>query len=506
MASANIFHGSSRAGLPRDAVQIIPGRFCFLCMTGTPRDTQTIHFFSTDDRFQYEPFFADFGPLNLSCIYKYAKLLESKLEETKGCQKILIHCTSTEVDRRANAALLIGAAQMLLFGVTAQEAYRPFFSCPKFEPFRDATCGPCSFKLTVLDCLKGLEYAMKLGWFDYKTFNVDEYDYYEKLENGDMNWIIPNRLLAFSCPSSATGDNDGYTTCTPEDYVAVFNRLGIKTVIRLNKRQYDARKFTDRNIEHVDLFFLDGTCPSREIIQKFLHVVENRDHPIAVHCKAGLGRTGTLIGCYAIKNFRFPAVEWIGWNRMCRPGSVLGPQQQFLTEIQHELFQMSVAENLRNPRRTQLSKSPAGSSTASSTHLKDDLADCLAKLSLDDRRVAEYGDAGQGERLLNAKRQQQAGVSSGTPPTAAPPVNGIDRGPQRKILPLPLLLSRPLSSTTVPFTELRKGPSMGTTVNLAPSKCASTVTTAGGAGHDGVPSSIAAAAGRAPRCSARSDR
>lgn len=53
---------------------------------------------------------------------------------------------------------------MLLFNVTAHEAYRPFVAIsPRFVAFRDATVGPCSFELTVLDCLKGLEYAMSVS-------------------------------------------------------------------------------------------------------------------------------------------------------------------------------------------------------------------------------------------------------------------------------------------------------------------------------------------------------
>lgn len=47
---------------------------------------------------------------------------------------------------------------------------------------------------------------------------------------------------------------------------------------------------------------------------------------------AGLGRTGTLIGCYLIKHFRFTAAEAIAWIRICRPGSIIGPQQNFLEE------------------------------------------------------------------------------------------------------------------------------------------------------------------------------
>ena len=38
-----------------------------------------------------------------------------------------------------------------------------------------------------------------------------------------------------------------------------------------------------------------------------------------MHCKAGLGRTGTLIACYALKHYYFPAAALIGWVRIARP-------------------------------------------------------------------------------------------------------------------------------------------------------------------------------------------
>lgn len=65
------------------------------------------------------------------------------------------------------------------------------------------------FSLQILHCLKGLEYAIKLKWFDVRNFNLRDYEFYERIENGDMNWILPNKFLAFSGPSASQRDPDG---------------------------------------------------------------------------------------------------------------------------------------------------------------------------------------------------------------------------------------------------------------------------------------------------------
>ena len=59
---------------------------------------------------------------------------------------------------------------------------------------------------------------------------------------------------------------------------------------------------------------------------------------VSVHCKAGLGRTGSLIGCYIMKHWRWTALETVAWLRICRPGSIIGHQQEWLEEKQAEMW------------------------------------------------------------------------------------------------------------------------------------------------------------------------
>uniref|UniRef100_A0A8C8H883 Cell division cycle 14A n=1 Tax=Oncorhynchus tshawytscha TaxID=74940 RepID=A0A8C8H883_ONCTS len=309
-------------------------RLYFATLRSKPKSTANTHYFCTDDEFIYENFYADFGPLNLAMLYRYSCKLNKKLKSFTLTRKRIVHYTSFDQRKRANAAVLIAAYAVIYLKKTPEEAYRALISGSNasYLPFRDASFGNCTYNLTILDCLQGIRKALQHGFFDFETFDVDEYEHYERVENGDFNWIVPGKFLAFSGPHPKSKIENGYPLHAPEAYFPYFRKHNITTVVRLNKKIYDAKRFTDAGFDHYDLFFVDGSTPNDVITRRFLHICESTDGAVAVHCKAGLGRTGTLIGCYLMKHYHFTAAETIAWIRVCRPGSIIGPQQHFLED------------------------------------------------------------------------------------------------------------------------------------------------------------------------------
>ncbi|CAG5120853.1 unnamed protein product [Candidula unifasciata] len=324
------------------ASEFIKDRLYFASLRTKPKSTSHTHYFCIDEELVYENFYADFGPVNLGLLYRFCCLVNKKLKSFSLAKKRIVHYTSFDPHKRANAAFLIASYAIIYLKKTPEEAYRPLVAGtnPPFLPFRDASFGPCTYNLTLLDCLNGLNKALVNGFFNFETFDVDEYEHYEKVENGDFNWILPNKFLAFCGPHPKSKIENGYPLHAPEAYFPYFRKHNVTLIVRLNKKVYDARRFTDGGFDHHDLFFIDGSVPSETIVKNFLEVSENTEGAVAVHCKAGLGRTGTLIACYLMKHYKFTAGEAIAWCRICRPGSVIGPQQNFLEDKQAWLWNM----------------------------------------------------------------------------------------------------------------------------------------------------------------------
>ena len=125
--------------------------------------------------------------------------------------------------------------------------------------------------------------------------------------------------MAFMGPIEKRDANQRYGH-HPNKYVEIFKRFNVTRVVRLNEEKYDKKYFLQAGIEHNDLFFIDGSTPPDSIVEAWMkvtdeHFVNDDAGAIAIHCKAGLGRTGTLIGLWAMKHYQIPAEAFIGFKQ-----------------------------------------------------------------------------------------------------------------------------------------------------------------------------------------------
>lgn len=96
----------------------------------------------------------------------------------------------------------------VLHPIAALEIVCFTFSPPSFnltdattaqQPFRDAGYARADYHLSIQSCIYGIHRAISLHLLDLSTFDLASYELYEKVEQGDWNWITPG-FLAFASP------------------------------------------------------------------------------------------------------------------------------------------------------------------------------------------------------------------------------------------------------------------------------------------------------------------
>jgi protein-tyrosine phosphatase len=120
-------------------------------------------------------------------------------------------------------------------------------------------------------------------------------------------WVIPGELLAGAYPSSVS---EAERLEILEGLLAA----GIKTVINLTEsgeinhqgiELYDyAPQFGSEGIEVHRKPIRDVDIPTNEEMDEILDLIEEsltNNKPVYFHCWGGVGRTGTVLGCYLLK-------------------------------------------------------------------------------------------------------------------------------------------------------------------------------------------------------------